>query len=224
MKDAVDVIDRLLARLGTLLRYAAPGFAALFVIAWLIPNSHDFFDRDSNVLVVAGSLLGVTIYGLHTNLSLPIIRCLVLSARYKLNDGWKHQNRCLRLRQRRSFAKKTAAQLDLQRWLRRVSDSKDVKAIQDELDKWGAMLNFLYGLSLSMLLIPIAACFFTPPTGRFVAVLLAGAVVFLVTLVSECRISQREMEYSTRFKLSVNRASSKAVDVAKVSSTSVAST
>ena len=66
MKDAIAAMDRLLSHLGTILRYIAPGFAALFVVSAVVPCTRPFLSSGSPAVVVLGMLLGLTIYAVHT--------------------------------------------------------------------------------------------------------------------------------------------------------------
>lgn len=68
MKEAAEVIDRLFTHLATFLRYVAPGFAALYVVAIVIPGSQCFLRSGSKEVVALGVLLGFAIYAVHTGL------------------------------------------------------------------------------------------------------------------------------------------------------------
>jgi hypothetical protein len=67
MKETVEAIDRLISHLGTLLRYVAPGFAALYVTAAVIRETRQFLSLGSSAVVVLGLLFGPIIYGIHTS-------------------------------------------------------------------------------------------------------------------------------------------------------------
>jgi len=66
MPEATAAIDRLFSHIGTVLRYFAPGFAALFVVLVVFPGSRPFLLSGSPPVVVLGMVLGLTIYGVHT--------------------------------------------------------------------------------------------------------------------------------------------------------------
>jgi len=186
MKDAADSIDRLLSQLGTILRYVAPGFAALYVTAAVIPDTQAFLLSNSSAAVVLGTLLGPTIYGLHTS---ALVRPLWFMMVY------------FRLREKRAVILKRMLDLDEQRWLRRASKEPEVQSIQGEMDKWGSMQNFLYTLSYVLILIPgivklLNLCLLSSAWWLF---LLGGGCVLVATLVSENRMIIREIEFAKKY-------------------------
>ena len=145
MKDAADAIDRLFSHLGTVLRYIAPGFAALFVVAAVIPVSRPFLLSASPAVVVLGMLLGPIIYGIHKGAVSRLLWFLIV---------WLYK------KEKPALIRETMDQLDDQRWLRRASDEREVKAIQGEIDRWADLLNSLYCLSYMMILIPLTTKIF----------------------------------------------------------------
>lgn len=180
MKDAAEAIDRLLSHLGTVLRYIAPGFAALFVVAAVVPDSRPFLSSGSPAVVVLGMLLGPTIYAIHTGAVLRLLWFLIV---------WLHK------KEKPARVWNTMSQLDDQRWLRRASEEGEIQAIQGEMDKWAAMLNLLYCLSYIMILIPLAVKISQRcrVSSGWIIILLGGLVVLAVTLFSEYRITGKEI-------------------------------
>lgn len=196
MKGAAEAIDRLLSQLGTLLRYVAPGFAAIYVIAAVIPRSQEFLIPVSPQVVVLGMLLGFAIYALHTALLLRIWWFPIVCFRQK--EWWK----CKWICKKCDPIWKEMSRLDYQRWKRRASEEDDeVLSMQKEMDKWAAMQHFLYCLSYSMILIPLWARVYAEPNSEpkservwdfemsRCAILLGGCLVFIVALISEYRIT-----------------------------------
>ena len=186
MKDTAEAIDRLLSHLGTLLRYVAPGFAALYVTAAVIPAARPFLSSATSTVVVLGMLLGPTIYGIHTSALVRPLWFLVV--------WWRLKGESVSIRKKMS-------DLDEQRWLRRASKELQIQSIQGEMDKWGAMQNFLYTLSYVLILIPGIAkigklCSVSPTWWKF---LLGGCFVLAVTLLSENRMTLREIEFAKKY-------------------------
>ena len=186
MKDAANAIDRLFSHLGTVLRYIAPGFAALFVVAAVIPDSRKFLFSESPAVVVLGMLLGPIIYGIHKGAVSRLLWFLIV---------WLYK------KEKPALIRETMSQLDDQRWLRRAREEKEIKAIQGEMDKWAAMLNLLYCLSYMMILIPLTTKFFHLATvsSCWDEVLIAGFVVLVATLFSEYRITKKEIQYAEKY-------------------------
>ncbi|MCF7982492.1 MAG: hypothetical protein K9K86_10940 [Pseudomonadales bacterium] len=186
MKDAVEVIDRLLSHLGTILRYIAPGFAALFVACSVFPGTRSFLSSASPAIVVLGMLLGPTIYGVHSG-------ALVRLFWYPIT--------CLLHKKKLAVIFKTMSELDDQRWLRRASEEHEVLSIQREMDRWAAMLNFLYCLSYTMILIPATAkisqrC---SASSNWLIILLGGFVVLAAAIVSDYQICGKEIRLSDQY-------------------------
>lgn len=185
MKDAAEAIDRLLSQLGTVLRYIAPGFAALLVVAATIPDSRPFLLGGSPAVVVLGMLLRPAIYGVHTGAVLRLLWFPVV---------WLHK------RKWPGAILREMSELDNQRWLRRAGD-QEAKEMQAEMDKWSAMLNFMYCLSYTMVLIPLAAKMIEhwSVSSEARIVLGGGLVVLSATLASEWRITGKEIEFAGRY-------------------------
>lgn len=186
MKDTAEAIDRLLSHLGTLLRYVAPGFAALYVTAAVIPDARPFLSSGSSAVVVLGMILGPTIYGIHTSaLVRPLWFAMV----------W------FRMKEKPALIRETMSKLDEQRWLRRASKEPQIQSIQEEMDKWGSIQNFLYTLSYVMILIPGMAkigklCSVSSAWWMF---LLGGCFVLIVTLISENRMILKEIDLAEKY-------------------------
>jgi len=191
MKQAADAIDKLISHMGKILRYVAPGFASLFVIAAAIPKTRPWLSSGSPSVVVLGMLLGPTIYAVHTG---ALIRCLwnPIILRLREVDTWKG-------------TRKKVYELGLQRWLRRASEEREVSSIQGEMDEWGAMLNFLYCLSYTMIFIPCGAKLIqcrivdavVSPT--WIIILLMGLALLGAALISECRIIRMEIRLGDKY-------------------------
>ena len=186
MKDTAEAIDRLISHLGTLLRYVAPGFAALYVTAAVIPEARPFLSSSSSAVVVLGLLLGPIIYGIHTSALVRPLWFLIV---------W------FRTKEKPAQIRNTMSKLDEQRWLRRASKELQILSIQGEMDKWGSMQNFLYTLSYVLILIPWIAkiansCSVSSAWWVF---LLGGCFVLIVTLISENRMTLREIEFAEKY-------------------------
>ena len=186
MKDTAEAIDRLLSHLGTLLRYVAPGFAALYVTAAVIPEARPFLSTSSSAVVVLGLILGLTIYGIHTSALVRPLWFVVV---------W------FRMKEKPSLIRQTMSKLDEQRWLRRASKEPQVQSIQEEMDKWGSMQNFLYTLSYVLILIPWIAKIskLCSVSSAWWMLLLGGCFVLIATLISENRMTLREIEFAEKY-------------------------
>jgi len=186
MKEIAEAIDKLLSHIGMLLRYFAPGFAALLVLAAVLPSTRAFVSSASPAVVVLGMLLGPTIYGIHTGATLRGFWFVVVALHKKAKPGAVLREMC---------------RLDDQRWLRRASQDAEVQYVQSEMDKWATMLNFLYCVGQTMILIPIAAKIYGryPLTPDWNLMLFGGCLVLAATLVSEYRITGKEMRLTAEY-------------------------
>jgi uncharacterized membrane protein len=186
MKDTAEAIERLLSHLGTLLRYFAPGFATLYVTAAVIPMARPFLSSATSTVVVLGMLLGPTIYGIHNSALVRPLWFLVV--------WWRLKGASI------SITKKMS-DLDEQRWLRRASREPQIQSIQGEMDKWGSMQSFLYTLSYVLILIPGIAKICKPSSvsPNWWMFLLGGCFVLAATLLSENRITLREIEFAKKY-------------------------
>jgi hypothetical protein len=191
MSETADVVDRTLASTERLIRYFAPGFAAIFIVAGLFPESQDWLASHAAIATVLGVLLGILIYSINKCVFQRLVQFVVLALiRTKSADFVRAASR----------PRGGKRYLDEQRWLRRESDCKETAAIQKHIDEWGAMLNFLYGL-LMTLLVAIGARIFietttTPSLFPYVlgCMVLAGCVVW-----SEFDITDREIQLSSKY-------------------------
>jgi hypothetical protein len=135
---------------------------------------------------VLGILLGPTIYAVHTG---AVVRVF-----------WLPPILFLRVRKCKGIWKEIR-DLALQRWIRRASEDKEIRSIQDAMDEWGAMLNFLYCLSYVMISIPALAKL----SQRWVVssnwwiILLLGFGFLLAAFISEYRIDGMEIELKNRY-------------------------
>ncbi len=186
MKDTAEAIDRLLSHLGTILRYVAPGFATLYVTAAVVPATRSFLSSATSTVIVLGLLLGPTIYGIHTSAMVRPLWFIVV--------WWRMKGESVSILNKMS-------DLDEQRWLRRASKEPQIQSIQVEMDKWGSMQNFLYTLSYVLILIPGIVkigklCSVSPNWWMF---LLGGCFVLAATLLSENRMTLREIEFAKKY-------------------------
>lgn len=187
MKDTIEAIDRLLSQLGMILRYIAPGFAALFVVASVFPGTLKFLRSGSPAIVVLGMLLGPTIYGVHTGALVRLIWFPIICR--------------LRKKEKQALIRTMMSKLDDQRWLRRASKDNEIQSIQREMNKWAAMLNFLYCLSYTMILIPVAAKISQPSSesSNWLFILLGGLGILAAAFVSDYHICGKEIRLSEQY-------------------------
>jgi len=134
-----EVAEKILAHIGTVLRYVAPGFVALFVLVGLDTKLTKSLWTGSGslplVAVLLAAVLGFGIYSVHK--AIPLLSSSLIL--------------CLH----RRFGRTATVCLDRERWLRRSSDDPQVKGVQEELDRWSAMINFLYCSGYSMIFLPL---------------------------------------------------------------------
>lgn len=188
-----DLLEKALSRIDTIIRYIAPGFVALFVILACATDIHLFQNQSNSVypawaIVVAAALAGVLVYSVHTGAIVHGVALLIipLHKRYlKYPEISEH-------RSKRSV--NVMFDLDTERWLRRCSRYEEVRNIQDELDKWAAMLNFLYCSSYLMILIPLYFRFSHPSkvSCYWWHLSCLGALMLLFALISSFRIITRQ--------------------------------
>ena len=196
-----EAIEAALARLDTLLRYVAPGFVAVGVFLVVFPDAEPFWHGDLATAfwpwLVVACLWGVIIYGLHATLCHLLVSPLFVA--------W-HRRRSKKGKIDRLFEKKgvleTCIELDIQRWQRRhLPDEKE--AFQQELDKWAGLLNFLYCCSYSFLVLPCIANVrhSASDNGSWdLWLFLLGLLLLVVALVSDWRITGREMHFMRHFR------------------------
>ncbi|WAC08902.1 MAG: hypothetical protein OS130_06895 [Thermodesulfobacteriota bacterium] len=214
MNDVFLAIDRLFAQLGNVLRYIAPGFVAVLVV-WAIkaeyhpaapPGSHPVLSiilkppqavsLPDNVfftlVLLIAILTGLAIYALHTGSIVRFFGFLIVFS-YTIRRADNREKLTKRLGTIRAW--EVIFQLDSQRLLRRAAPDKEVGSIQIEIDKWASMLNFLYCSSYFMIIVPLYFCWFRNCSfqGNLRLIFYAGLFVLVCSLISECRITNREI-------------------------------
>ena len=190
-----NLVDSILARLETLLRYVASGFIALFVLS----ITHTCFTPLATtqnggyppwVIVVAAALTGIIIYAVHTGVIVRFLwwRIVVCMHLRLLNHPWMPTDRSKK-------AKDIIWELDTARWRRRGVQNPEILAVQRELDKWSSLLNYTYCSSYPMIIITILIKIIHPdqtsPHWEFLLVL--GLVLLLFALFSDYKITEREL-------------------------------
>jgi len=187
MNSTVNAVDKIISNLGTILRFFAPGFAALFVIAFVLIDTRDFLKSDYEIVAILGILLGVSIYSLHKDFITRYLWFIIV---------WIHRGG------NPLSSYKLLNDLDEQRWYRQLSEDKIIRGMQNKLDVWSNMLNFQYCLSYIMIGIPLLArsipCVKT--NCKSYIVFIAGFLVLLVTLLSEYRMTYWEIQYKDKYK------------------------
>ena len=181
-----ETIDKILSRLGILLRYIAPGF--VFLIFARIADCEWYGKFNEKELVVGGVLIGVLLYAVHTNFfsSLFWYRIIV----FLLNRRWRLDeelgvNQCPR---------NTMKHLDFRRWQRRGDENNKIKSIQKDMDKWGALLNFLYCSSYAGIINFCIAFWGENQTCNGAKLdLYIGIFLFLCAVTSEYRLTDYEI-------------------------------
>ena len=147
-----DPLDKVVSSLGTILRYIAPGFVALFCLS-TVSLEFSVFEVDGVqawAVVVGASLVGVMIYAVHNGVFIrgiwwPLIVWLHLKKKKHpfMPDRYKDKS-----------VRDVMWELDTERWKRRSSVDTEVKTIQAQFDKWAELLNFMYCSSYAMIGLP----------------------------------------------------------------------
>jgi hypothetical protein len=191
-----ELIAKLLSGLGAILRYIAPGFVALLVAIWVDKCFEPFKTAGYGAILVGASLAGFFIYSIHTGFLVRPLWCLIVL----LHKKCKHLeclNECSQLYEedKEESAWKIMWELDTQRWKRRGSGDKKIKAVQRELDKWSELLNFLYCSGYATIFVPILIkCFRSEHTEEYwLKVAAFGVVILVFALISEWRETNREL-------------------------------
>ena len=146
-------INKTLSHLESILRYIAPGFVFMTVATIVELEMVSFgcipMKYKAWAFVGSGALIGLTIYGVHTNFLVPII-------------VWRFAVWVCKLIFRKHIPEnyqglwnsgESMYQLTKRRWLNRAPKDKDSNHLQAQLDKWGAMLNYLYCSGYAFLLV-----------------------------------------------------------------------
>jgi len=187
------LIGEAVGRIGALLRYVAPGFVALFVWAAVVEKKADGSGDIAAggysiwVLAAVAAVCGFSIYALHVcSVGRVFWRPLIL----RMHLG-KEQHRWISVEQRKAAKAGLDGlllELSVSRLQRRASDDAEVRAVQKGLDKWAAMLNFLYCSSYAMIAIPLLVmCPKTEVTESAWAdfVIILGVVCLVAALASD---------------------------------------
>ena len=192
--DANDIVAKLFSHLEEVLRYIAPGFVALFIIA-LMYNPFSFADEKFPVwaIVTIAALSGFIIYGVSTSVFnricwwvITFLYCCVFH-KGDISEAEKHKSIIASM-----------FELDTQRWLRRASEEPQVRSIQAQIDKWSAMLNFLYSTSYLMILLPLCLHgllqYSDEPclVNKWFLITLLGLFILICALISEYGMTKRE--------------------------------
>ena len=165
MPEISNMANSILGNLETILRHIAPGYVAIICVRILYPEYLSFATTKEIYFMVA-PLLGFFLYFVHTCfiyrfiLFFTTIFVVILNKLEK--SSWKCLEQIDRLADDDSYRlprlfiiPKQIHLLDTQRWRRRGSGVSEVKSVQKELDKWYAMINFLFCSSYAMILIPL---------------------------------------------------------------------
>ena len=183
-----EAIDRILSRLETWIRYIAPGFVFLG-IAWLLEpeEARKIFCKFKEfywLTSVFVSLIGVAIYAVHQNTVVRFLFWFIVSI-LKI----PRQTKCPEdLREKPTF--KVMQRIEEERWLRRASGNSGVKMIQRTIDSWASLMNFLYCSSYSLVVLPL---FIGKNSCWKEELLLSSVILFIVALLSDFRITLREV-------------------------------
>ena len=204
-----DVINSVMNRIQTLLRFIAPGYVTLIVFG-CGTTAHGRPSDQYWLFLISGALLGVLIYGIHTAVLLRFAELLVLLVRLiRPKEEWgSHFIRFAFGRaSRHDKWYELFSDLDNERWLRRRA-KEPIKGIQDELDTWSAMLNFMYCCSYPMIWLG----WFGNPIGELCGSSLSvgsctpcfwktsGLVIYVVALYSSVRIVNLELWVRERYR------------------------
>jgi len=191
-----EITESVLSRLDAVLRYIAPGFVALFVVV-AVQNGLDShwtnaFGGSVWPAVLLAALLGVMVYSIHTSIIVRVIWFVIVLFHRILPWSWWIPERFQRDFQTKMSTGRVMFDLDTERWQRRASDDREVKAVQGELNKWAAMLNYLYCSSYPAILLPILLKCNGVAKGNWCLVLGVGIMLLLCAVISDWRITLRE--------------------------------
>jgi len=150
-------INRILGDMEKILRNIASGFVALIVIQILYPN-FTYFNKEYALytILIAAPLLGLMIYSLHACFFYQIIATINIYVYLLWIRIWKTYTREQKIpcdTHAKLFKHKCS--LDIQRWKRRASEKREIRNFQKELDKWYALIHYLFCSSYVMITVPI---------------------------------------------------------------------
>lgn len=192
IENAADAIDRLISHLNTLLRYIASGFVGLLFIVGANLKFNPFLEVcDKNLrislILVSVVLSGIIIYAVHTGVLVQLMWYRGIVWVYKIRrHSW------IPLQHAGNQVKELMYNLATQRWLRRASQESDTLTLQREMDRWAAMLNFLYCSSYPIILVSIWVFKEYGLSPKFWYILGTGIFILLCALISDYRLTGRE--------------------------------
>jgi len=141
----------------------------------------------TSLVIVAAALSGISIYAVHTGVLVQLMWYRGIVKLYKMRcHPWIPEEHT------RGRVRDLMYNLATQRWLRRASQQPDTQALQREMDKWAAMLNFLYCSSYPVILVAICVFKESGPGPKFWSVLGMGMFLLLCALISDYRLTGRE--------------------------------
>jgi len=196
MSDAIDkvpdVVDKVLSHFETMLRYVASGFVTIFFIKGAGLRFEPFCGISEKLypwaVVIGAILLGIAIYAVNSAVLVPVIWWRFFVWQYRVRRyPW------IPSEYKNYPVSDLMYNLVTQRWLRRASKNRNVKCIQNELDKWSAMLNYLYCSSYPIIVVAICLKIQESKfTLKFWIILLVGLFLLFCALISDCRITDYE--------------------------------
>jgi hypothetical protein len=203
MSDAIDkvpdVVDKVLSHFETMLRYVASGFVTIFFIKVAGLRFEPFCGISEKLypwaVVIGAILLGIAIYAVNSAVLVPVIWWRFFVWQYKVRRyTW------IPSEYKNYPVSDLMYNLVTQRWLRRASENRNVKCIQNELDKWSAMLNYLYCSSYPAIVVAFWSALHEQKFGaKFGIILGAGIVLLLCALISDYRITAYEFRVRTEY-------------------------
>lgn len=184
----VEMLEKLLSHIDALLRYIAPGFVALFTLMAVKANIDLFQYYPTWAIMVLAALIGVTIYSLHTAVIVQVLGWAVI--KFHL---WKKHHPFVPDNYSTLSVFRVSFNLDTERWLRRSSRDERVRNLQMELDKWSAMLNFLYCSSYLLIVIPLYLVDSqSKPISNWWHLFCIGVFMLFFAIISSFRIINRQ--------------------------------
>lgn len=204
-QKGATIVGEIFDRMSALLRYIAPGYVAILVAGFVRDIDLKNISDNSCIfwaIVVIGILSGVLVYAIHMCILTRIVWCPMFFWLMQFSPFKKH---CPYRGTEKAFA--LSILLDEQRWLRRFSKKPEDKAIQKELDNWGAMQSFLYCSSYAMLLTPILLNWIlNDPVlwGDILRFGFMGIIVLFLALISDFRHANRELWANQRYPQTIS--------------------
>ena len=186
--NSVEIFEKILSHIDALLRYIAPGFVALFTLTALKGNTDLLQYHPTWAIIVLAALIGVTIYSLHTAVIVQVLGWVVIKLHL-----WKKDHSFVPDNYSTLTVFQVSFNLDTERWVRRWSRDERVRNLQMELDKWSAMLNFLYCSSYLLMLIPLYVMVSeSKPISNWWHLFCIGVFMLFLAIISSFRIINRQ--------------------------------